>query len=220
MPVKIGQYAAVTAARIRRDATFLAERDARFAPLLRAAGPEFEVIVRGGGFGSLVHLILGQQVSVDAAAAMYRMLEATLGEVDPQGLLTLDDATMRRCGFTRQKAGYARGLAEGIRDGAVDLGRLDRLPDADAVASLVEIRGIGVWTAECYLLFGLGRRDVFPAGDLALQVGWQEAAGLDSRPGESDLRGIAAGWSPHRTAAAWLIWHDYLRRRGRSTETL
>ena len=220
MQIKIGQDAAVTANEIRRDARLLAERDERFAPLLAAAGPNFDVMVRGGGFGSLIHLILGQQVSVDAAAAMYRRLENTLGEVEPHGLLTLDDATMRQCGFTRQKGGYARGLGAGIEAGEIDLAHIDQQPDDDAVAALVEIRGIGVWTAECYLLFGLGRRDVFPAGDLALQVGWQEVAGLELRPGEDDIRLIAEDWSPHRTAAAWLIWHEYLRRRGRSTETL
>lgn len=185
-------------------------------PAMQAAGREFGVIVRGGGLGSLLHLILGQQVSVDAAAAMYRRLvQALKGDVTPEGLLGLDDDSMRRCGFSRQKAGYARGLARAMIEGSLDLAVIDGLPDRDVADRLVAFKGVGVWTAECYLVFGLGRRDVFPAGDLAIQIGWQELDSLPSPPTAAEMREIATGWSPHRTAAAWLLWHFYLANRGR-----
>lgn len=166
------------------------------------------------GFHRLVHLILGQQVSIEAADAMYANLVATLGTVTPRALLQLDDDTMRRCGFTRMKASYARGIAEAVLDG-FDLAAVDTMAVGEAVATLTALRGVGVWTAECYLLFAVGHRDVFPAGDLALRVGWQEIAGLEKPPSERDLREIAGQWTPRRTAAAHLIWDAYLRRRGR-----
>lgn len=204
------------AALIRRDADVLVARAPEFTPAMERVGLDFQVLVRGPGFGSLVAMILAQQVSVDAAAAMYRRLRETLGgTVTPAGLLSLDDATMRVCGFSRQKAGYARGIATGLQEGAIDLQGVERLPTGEAIEELTRLRGVGRWTAECYLVFGLGARDVLPAGDLALQVGWAELARLESRPTEDELRETGRAWAPHRTAAAWLLWHWYLAERGR-----
>lgn len=112
------------------------------------------------------------------------------------------------------KSSYARGIATALLDG-FDLDTIDEMPADAAVAALTALRGIGRWTAECYLLFCVGHRDVFPAGDMALQVGWQEIAGLPERPPEAGLREIALQWEPRRSAAAHLIWDSYLRRRGR-----
>ena len=201
---------------IRRDATELADRHPVFRPALERAGADFPVIVRGSGFGSLIATILAQQVSVDAATAMYRRLEETLGgTVTSAGLLGLDDDTMRACGFSRQKAGYARGIAAAVEDGEISLERIDALPTDEAIEALLALHGVGRWTAECYLVFGLGAPDVLPAGDLALLVGWQELAGLPVRPSEEALREAGEAWAPRRTAAAWLLWHWYLAERGR-----
>ena len=197
--------------RIRRDAAALVHKDQRFSGVDPGALP---IEVWGPGFGPLVHLILGQQVSIEAADAMYGNLERTLGRVAPDGLLELDDDTMRRCGFTRMKAEYARGLADACLDG-LDLDALATQPDGDVVDTLVELRGIGRWTAECYLLFCLGRRDVFPVGDLALRIGLQEITGLDTEPSQDETREHAEVWAPRRTAAAYLVWQGYLERRGR-----
>jgi len=195
---------------IARDVRYLARKDPRLASPVDV--PPIEL--HEPGFHRLVHLILGQQVSIEAADAMYANLVTTLGEVTPEALLRLDDDMMRRCGFTRMKAGYARGIAEAMLDG-FDLAAVDAMAPEAAVATLTALRGIGVWTAECYLLFAVGHRDVFPAGDLALRVGWQEIALLEDPPSERALREIASGWAPRRTAAAHLIWDAYLRRRGR-----
>ncbi len=197
--------------RIRADAAWLVATDARFRER-DAAGIAVEVW--GRGFGPLVHLILGQQVSIEAADAMYANLEEATGGVAPRRLLALGDADMRRCGFTRMKAEYARSLARAVL-GGFDLKALAAEPDEKVVAALTELHGIGLWTAECYLLFCLGRRDVFPAGDRALRVGYQELVELAVPPSEAEVRTLAAQWAPRRTAAAYLTWQGYLERRGR-----
>lgn len=201
-----------SAARIRADAAVLVQHDDRFGGLDPASLP---IEVWGPGFGPLIHLILGQQVSIEAADAMYRNLETALGTVTPAGLLGLDDSKMRSCGFTRMKAEYGRGLAMACLDG-FDLEALSHESDEDVVDALVQLHGIGRWTAECYLLFCLGRRDVFPVGDMALRVGYQEIAGLTAEPSEAEAGEAAEVWRPRRTAAAYLIWQSYLERRGRA----
>jgi len=197
--------------RIRKDAIDLIERDERFAKI---DPDDLEIEVWGPGFGPLVHLILGQQVSIEAADAMYATLVATVGTVTPTAILPLDDETMRRCGFTRMKAEYAKGLAHAEMNG-LSLERLSEQADAEIVKTLTALRGIGRWTAECYLIFCLGRRDVFPVGDLALRVGYQELVGASQPPSESELAQVAEQWAPLRTAAAYLVWQGYLERRGR-----
>lgn len=195
-------------ATIRRDVGALSRHD----PRLAAPGVPLGVEVWGGGYGSLVRLILGQLVSIEAADAMWANLTTALGVVTPATIAAADPDTLRRCGFTGPKARSARAIGER----GIDFATLDTLPDDAVVATLIDLPGIGRWTAECYLLFGLGRRDVFPAGDLALRIGWQEIAGLDTPPSEAGLREIAAAWAPRRTAAAYLIWAQYLRARQRN----
>ena len=192
---------------IWRDARTLTRRD----PRLASNGIPLGIDVWGGGYGGLVRLILGQLVSIEAADAMWANLTAALGTVTPETIARADAGTMRRCGFTAQKAAYARTIGEA----GIDFAALDTAPDAEIVERLVRLPGIGVWTAECYLLFCLGRRDVFPADDLALRIGWGEIAGLDGPPPPAALREIAAQWAPHRTAAAYLVWARYLRARRR-----
>lgn len=194
------------AQRIVRDARTLARRDTR----LLADGIPLQVEVWGGGYGSLVRLILGQLVSIEAADAMWANLNCALGAVTPESIASARPDVLRRCGFTARKAEYARALGRAELDFTV----LDAATDDDVVATLVDLPGIGVWTAECYLLFALGRRDVFPAGDLALRIGWAEVSAA-ATPSERQLRDVARQWSPYRTAAAYLLWGRYLRARGR-----
>ncbi|HSM00893.1 MAG TPA: DNA-3-methyladenine glycosylase 2 family protein [Acidimicrobiia bacterium] len=198
------------ATRIRRDMAGLTRDHPIFASIPRPVPVE----VLDTGFAGMIHLILGQQVSIEAADAMYSRLSSTLGQVRPEPILRLDDATMRSYGFTRMKAGYARDLAEAVI-GGLDLDAVARTDPEAAIGTLTGLRGIGRWTAECFLLFCAGHRDVFPAGDLALRRGWQELDGSTKTPSERELRATAEAWAPRRTAAAHLIWHAYLRRRGR-----
>jgi len=190
-----------------------------FAAILERAGaPRFRR--RRNGFETLLHIILEQQVSIDAAAAMFRRLHGLLGTVTPAGFLTLDDATLRSCGFSRQKAVYGRGLSEAVASGALDFARLAETPDDEALAALVALKGIGRWSAEIYLIFALGRNDVWPAADLGLQFGVAEELGLGTRFSERELREAGERWRPWRTVAACLFWQAYLHGRKRTAPTL
>ncbi|MGE4321670.1 MAG: DNA-3-methyladenine glycosylase [Sphingobium sp.] len=165
--------------------------------------------VRERGYATLLRTIVGQQVSVAAAAAVWRRMETELGAgCAPDALLARDADTLRACGLSRQKQGYARSLAELVSSGALDL---NRLPDDDetAITTLMRIKGIGRWSAEIYLLFAEGRPDIWPAGDLAVQIAIGRILGLPDRPGEKQIRARAEPWRPHRGAAAIMAWHHY-----------
>ncbi|HVH78287.1 MAG TPA: DNA-3-methyladenine glycosylase 2 family protein [Stellaceae bacterium] len=193
--------------------------DPTFAPILERAGaPRFRR--RRNGFETLLHIILEQQVSIDAAAAMFRRLNEECRPLTPVSFISLDEATLRRCGFSRQKAAYGRGLADRVMSGALDFARLDATPDDEALATLVSLKGIGRWSAEVYLIFALGRNDVWPAADLGLQLGVAEELGLEARPGERQLREMGERWRPWRTVAACLFWQSYLHARKRTAPVL
>jgi len=190
-----------------------------FARILRMAGPP-RFRRRRNGFGTLLHIILEQQVSIDAAAAMHRRLVGLCQPLRPETFLELDDATLRSCGFSRQKMGYARGFAVSVANGKFDFARLAAADDETALAELLGIRGIGRWSAEVYLLFALGRPDVWPAADLGLQVGITEQIGLGSRPSEPELRQRGETWRPWRSVATCLFWQAYLHARSRTAPLL
>ncbi len=161
------------------------------------------------GYATLLRTILGQQVSVASAASVWRKLEGALGRADDPALLAAaDDAVLKGCGLSRQKLGYARGLAEEVVSGRLDLAALPA-DDEEAIAALVRIKGIGRWSAEIYLLFAEGRPDIWPAGDLAVQVEVGRLLGLPARPSERETRALAEAWRPHRGAAAIFAWHHY-----------
>ena len=190
-----------------------------FAAILERAGPP-RFRRRQNGFPTLLHIILEQQVSIDAAAAMHRRLSALCRPLAPEAFLTLDDATLRACGFSRQKMGYARDLAAKVSSGGFDFNRLGEADDEAARATLVALKGIGRWSAEIYLIFALGRPDIWPAGDLGLQVAVRECLELGARPGEPELRDLGEEWRPWRTVAACLFWQSYLHARGRAAPRL
>jgi DNA-3-methyladenine glycosylase II len=164
---------------------------------------------RDPGYETLLRTIVGQQVSVAAASSIWRKLEAAVGEgVAPQAIAAAPDETLRAAGLSRQKIGYARSLAEQVTSGALDLAAL---PDDDeaAITALTRIKGIGRWSAEIYLLFAEGRPDIWPAGDLAVQIEIGRILGLEERPSERATRRLAEAWRPHRGAAAIFAWHHY-----------
>lgn len=165
--------------------------------------------IRPTGYATLLRTIVGQQVSVAAASSVWNRLEALLGpNIPPEDLLAAEFDALRGCGLSRQKQGYARSLCELVVAGELDL---DNLPEDDegAIAELVRIKGIGRWSAEIYLLFAEGRTDIWPAGDLAVQVGIGKILGLPERPSEKETRALAEAWRPHRGAAAIFTWHCY-----------
>jgi DNA-3-methyladenine glycosylase II len=165
---------------------------------------------REPGFGTLVHIILEQQVSLASAKAAFDRLCREVSPLTPSGLLGLDDETMKAIGFSRQKASYARKLSTGILEGSIYLDELDKLDDEAVRSALLGIDGVGPWTADIYLLMAMLRPDIWPAGDLALAVALQRLKGLDSRPDEAAMREFAEVWRPWRAVAARVLWHYYL----------
>lgn len=198
------------------DVAWLVDHVPAFAAVVARHGPP-PAWSRPPGFATLVLQVLEQQVSLDAAALHFQRLAlAAGGAVTPAGVRDLDDDAMRAAGVSRQKARYVRALAEAVTDGGLDLLALDDLDDTEVRRRLTAVPGIGPWTADVHLLFVLRRRDLFPAGDRALQVGTAEVLGLETVPTPATLRDIAERWAPRRSAAAVLVWHDYLARRGRT----
>ncbi len=177
------------------------------AALARAGYPEPRI--RERGYETLLRTIVGQQVSVAAAQSIWNKLAAGLGDLtDPKVVASASDEQLRAAGLSRQKASYARSLADEVTSGRLDLAHLPA-DDEEAIAQLVRIKGIGRWSAEIYLLFAEGRPDIWPAGDLAVQIEIGRIMGHTERPSEKLTRELAETWRPHRGAAAILAWHHY-----------
>lgn len=192
-----------TDADVAEGAAWLAAAEPRFARALEATGP-LPLRRREDGFATLFSAIVSQQVSVAAARAIWGRLEA-IGAHRPEGVAAASDEALRACGLSRQKIAYGRAIAAS----GIDFGALRRMPDADVVAELVRVKGVGVWTAEIYAMFSLGRADVFAPGDLALQEAARLVFELPERPKEPGLRAMSLAWSPWRAVAARLLWAYY-----------
>ncbi|MEZ5798483.1 MAG: DNA-3-methyladenine glycosylase 2 family protein [Paracoccaceae bacterium] len=193
---------------LAEGAGWLLGREPRFAPAL-ALGP-LPLRRWPEGFAALLDAIIGQQVSVASAAAI-RARMAAAGFLDQAQVAEATDEALRAAGLSRQKARYARALA----CAGLDYDALRAAPDAEVVARLVALPGIGRWTAEIYAMFSLGRADVFAPGDLALQEAARLLFGLEARPTERELRQMAEGWSPWRAIAARALWAYYRAAKGR-----
>lgn len=192
---------------------------APFAAILSRAGPP-RFRRRRNGFATILHIILEQQVSIDAAAAMFRRLSESCRPLTPARFLELDDATLRLCGFSRQKMDSARRLAAAVAAGTFDFARLAAAEDEPALAALCALKGIGRWSAEIYLIFALGRPDVWPAGDLGLRIAVAGQLGMAEPLDEAALRHAGKAWRPWRSVAACLFWQSYLVERGRRAPEL
>lgn len=193
---------------IRKHVEALAEREPAFASVVDKHGMP-EPRASEPGATTLLRTIVGQQVSVAAARSMWAKLEAAFGSPpDLRRLLAASDEELRAAGMSRQKSGYIRSLAELVLSCELDLAALPE-DSEEAIALLTRIKGIGRWSAEIYLLFAEGRADVFPAGDLAVQIELGRLMGLNDKPSEKQLRELAEAWRPYRGAAAVLAWHSY-----------
>ena len=164
---------------------------------------------RSGGFPALLQIIVEQQLSVASARAIWGRIEGALGEVTPEAYLALDAESARALGMSRAKHVYAGGLAEAIAADRLDLARIHRMEDEEAIAALVELKGIGRWTAEIYLLSAMARPDVWPVDDLAIQAAAGHAKGLESRPDRTAMLAMGEAWRPWRAVAARLLWHYF-----------
>ena len=188
--------------------TYLAEQDADLARIIEQFGPP-KLRQQPPGFATLLQIILGQQVSRSAAAAMYGKLCAAIGPPQPAAFLAIDDESLRSIGFSRQKARYGRALATALVEKRLDLDRLGCSDDDTVRAALTALPGIGAWSAEIYLLFALRRSDAWPASDLGVILGAQKVKKLAERPGKKEMDTMAAAWRPWRGLATFLLWHGY-----------
>lgn len=192
-----------TDACVAEGAEYLAAADPRFAAALQETGP-LPLRRRADGFDELLSAIVSQQVSVASASAIWERVKGANLTV-PQNVLQATDDDLRGCGLSRQKMRYARALAAA----GIDYDSLRHRPDDEVIAALVEVPGIGRWTAEIYAMFSLGRADVFAPGDLALQEAARILFQLDERPNERAFRAMAEPWAPWRAVAARLLWAYY-----------
>ncbi|MCR8725192.1 DNA-3-methyladenine glycosylase family protein [Frigidibacter sp. ROC022] len=198
-----------TEACVAEGAAWLAARDPVLARALEICGP-LPLRRHADGFGALMQAIIGQQVSTASAKALSARMQAA-GLTGPEAIAAAPDEALRAAGMSRQKTRYLRALAEA----RLDYAALRRAPDAEVVAVLTALPGIGNWTAEIYAMFALGRADVFAPGDLALQEAARILYRLDGRPTPRALAGMARAWSPWRGVAARLLWAYYREIKGR-----
>lgn len=195
-------------ARARR---LLMRRDPILGALIRQHGPcGLAAAQRADHFSALVRAIVGQQLSTKAAATIYsRLLTLMPGGVPtPQAFGAVDDEQMRAVGMSRQKSAYLRDLAGRVASGALDLDALTSMPDEDVVVALTQVKGIGRWSAEMFLIFRLHRPDVLPVGDLGIVNAIQRVYRLRKRPTPDRMRRLGETWRPYRSVASWYLWRS------------
>jgi DNA-3-methyladenine glycosylase II len=190
----------------------LAERDAIFAAILQQYNYP-PMWTRPASFATLIHIMLEQQVSLASALAAFNKLKERTGAITPENLLALSDEDLKACYFSRQKIVYARHLAEALISKKIVLKKLAAWPDEDIRVVLKQVKGIGDWTADVYLLFALQRSDVFPIGDLAMVNALKEVKQLPAHTPKEEILSLAEPWRPFRSIAAMLLWHHYIKKR-------
>jgi DNA-3-methyladenine glycosylase II len=197
---------------LARAAKHLARRDKDLTFILKSYGPP-PLWGRRPGFSTLIQIILEQQVSLASAASMFARLRKNVVPFQPSRMTQLGETHLKSLGLTRQKTAYCLHLAQSITDRNLNLSRLPRMDDAQAKAALMEIKGIGSWSADIYLLMALRRADIWPVNDLALATAVTNLKQLKSRPNSDQLLGMAEAWRPFRSVAARMFWQYYLRER-------
>jgi DNA-3-methyladenine glycosylase II len=190
---------------------YLAGLEPRFRMILERYGLP-NIPYRPPGFETLCKIILEQQVSLDSAKATFDRLAILSGKISPEVILSLSEADLRSAGLSRQKASYLQHLADGVQQGSLDLESLQNASEERVRKELTAIKGIGNWTADVYLMFSLGAADVIPLTDIGIAVTIKELWEVAT---DEDLLSLSNHWKPHRTAAAFFLWHYYLKKRGR-----
>jgi len=194
----------------------LAARDKTLAQILRSHGPP-PLWRRATGFPTLVHIILEQQVSLSSGKVMFDRLKTSIQPFEPERFIKQGEMHLRSLGVTRQKAAYLIHLSSLIVEGELSLTRLARMSDEDARNALMRVKGIGLWSADVYLLMAMRRADIWPAGDLALAVAAKDLFSLESRPSPEELELLAEQWRPLRAVAARMLWQYYLAKKSRNS---
>ena len=205
---------ALTELSLGKAAKQLARRDPDLAAILKQHGPP-PLWARQPGFSTLVKIILEQQVSLASAASLFKRLKQNTVPFQPGRFLELGDVHLKSMGLTRQKTAYCLHLAESLVEKRLRLSQLGHLSDTEAKAALMEIKGLGAWSADVYLLMALRRPDIWPVNDLALEIAIQNVKCLPSRPNAKQLLEMAEAWRPYRSVAARMLWQYYLARRSK-----
>jgi DNA-3-methyladenine glycosylase II len=191
----------------------LARKDRELKGIIREYGYP-PMWTRPATFQTLILTILEQQVSLAAAYAAFKKLREKIGYVTPAKILAMTDEEMRAVYFTRQKMGYARELARAIQSRKLVLIQLAGLPDEEVRSRMIQLKGIGHWTIDVYLMHALQRTDLFPLGDIALVNSLKLIKQLPSHATKEEMLSVAEAWRPNRTIAAMLLWHAYIQRKG------
>lgn len=200
-----GRTALCDLPRIRKGLTSLLKQDPRLAAA-HARGGALNWKQQPGGFEGLARIVISQQISTLAATRLIERAEEGLNGLTPPAFVKASEQKLRALGLSGQKAAACQGLARAILDGAFDPEDLDGMSDDEALEALTALRGIGPWSAHMYLMFCLGRPDIWPAGDMGVQKGVQAICGLATRPTAAQTRALGADWSPYRTAACLIAW--------------
>ncbi|MEM7794180.1 MAG: DNA-3-methyladenine glycosylase 2 family protein [Cyanobacteria bacterium P01_C01_bin.118] len=202
----------LTPQRLQQGVEALVKREPSFAKVVEQCNlPPFWQ--RAPGFPTLIQIILEQQVSLASANSAYKRLLVSADPLSPESFLQLTDVDLKQIGFSRQKISYGRTLAHAIQEQTLNLSALEALSDQAVRDHLIRIKGIGIWTANIYLLMALRRADIWPRGDLALHVAIQQLMELPKRPTADEAHTMSLAWQPWRSVAARLLWHFYLSQR-------
>lgn len=194
---------------IEKAIRHLRKTDATMGQVIRNVGP-FTLKKLPGGFEVVVRSILSQQISTAAAATIRKRLESLLpkGRIVPDALAALTDEQLQSVGVSSQKRSYVRDLTQKTLDGTINFRRIAAKPDEDAIEELIQVKGIGRWTAQMYLIFSLGRLDVFAPDDLGLQNAIRALYDTPEKPKRTHFEAIAEPWAPFRTVASWYLWRS------------
>ena len=192
---------------VKQGRLHLMKSDPTMKGLIKQVGP-FTARAKRDRFGTLVHSILGQQISVAAASTIRQRLLDAMGDegLTPQNLMAFEIDELRSLGVSRQKATYALDLAEKVQSGEIDLTSIHRQPDEEAIAELIRVKGIGRWTAQMFLMFSLGRMDILPVDDLGLKNSVRQFYNFEDLPSTDEIQQLAVPWRPYATIASWYLW--------------
>ncbi|MDW6005077.1 DNA-3-methyladenine glycosylase family protein [Vibrio mangrovi] len=164
---------------------------------------------RPPGFRTLVATIVSQQISTEAANAIMGRVEVLLPQLSPEDIIHISEEALREAGLSRRKVEYTKGLAEAIIDRKICLESFSRQSDEEVIHHMTQLRGFGRWSAEIYLMFSLGRLDIFPADDLAIRIALGKLKGLEEKPTPAQARAMVAHWAPYRSIGSLFLWHYY-----------
>jgi len=202
----------MTNAQVKKNLLKLAQRDKDLQQALDTHGYP-KARKQPAGFETFVVTIVNQQLSTNAANAIMQRVRDLLIDVNPTNVLARRKSTLRKTGLSERKVEYIQGLAKAIKNGAFDPDKLDSLNDSCAIESITSLHGFGEWSAEIYLIFSLGRQDIFPANDLALQIALQKLKQLDTKPTPKVARSLVEHWAPWRSAGSLFLWHYYTQEK-------